>query len=160
MRALCLGGMKESTQQQIQIQETYSFGMIKLIQYLYTKQFDMEDVNGDNIVEVLIVSDKYGCLKLKDQVEEIMISSELTNENVSGLLVISDRHNANKLKKVCCEYIRRHYSQVKKTSQYREIRSEVENILNNTIHEKKKKVKEKENTSTRNDKENKQCCIA
>jgi altronate dehydratase len=61
----------------------------------------MEDVNGDNIVEVLIVSDKYGCSKLKDQVEERMISSELTNENVSGLLVISDRHNANKLKQVC-----------------------------------------------------------
>jgi hypothetical protein len=53
--------MKESTQQQIQIQETYSFGLIKLIEYLYTKQFDMEDVDNDdinNIVEVLIVSDK------------------------------------------------------------------------------------------------------
>jgi hypothetical protein len=46
------------------------------------------------------------------------------------------------------------------TSEYREIRSEVENILDNTIHEKKKKVREKENTSTRNDKENKQCWIA
>jgi altronate dehydratase len=132
MRALCLGGMKESTQQQIQIHETYSFGLIKLIEYLYTKQFDMEDVNSDDInkfVEVLIVSDKYGCSKLKEQVEKIMISSELTNENVSGLLVISDRHNANKLKQACCEYIRRHYSQVIQTSQYREIRSEVENIL-------------------------------
>jgi hypothetical protein len=63
----------------------------------------------------LIVSDKYGCLKLKDQVEKIMISSELTNENVSGLIVISDRHNANKLKQVCCEYIRRHYSQMIET---------------------------------------------
>jgi hypothetical protein len=134
MRALCLGGMKESIQQQIQIQETCLFGLIKLIEYLYTKQFDMEDVDNDdinNIVEVLIVSDKYGCLKLKDQVEEIMISSELTNENVSALFVISDRHNANKLKKVCCEYIRQHYPQVIETSQYREIRSEVENILNN-----------------------------
>jgi altronate dehydratase len=90
----------------------------------------MEDVNDDNIVEVLIVSDKYGCLKLKDQVEKIMISSELTHENVSGLLVISDRHNANKLKQMCCEYIRQHYSQVIQTSQYREICSEVENILN------------------------------
>jgi hypothetical protein len=89
-------------------------------------------VNGDNIVEVLIVSDKYGCLKMKDQVEKIMISSELTNGNVSGLLVISDRHNANKLKQMCYEYIRQHYSQAIQTSQYREIRSEVENILNNT----------------------------
>jgi altronate dehydratase len=142
MRALCLGGMKESTQQQIQIQETCSFGLIKLIQYLYTKQFDMEDVNDDNIVEVLIVSDKYGCSKLKDQVEKIMISSELTHENVSGLLVISDRHNANKLKQVCCEYIRQHYKKVKKTSQYREIRSEVENIFN--------KKNKRNNTCTRN----------
>jgi hypothetical protein len=50
---------------------------------------------------------------------------------VSGLLVISDRHNANKLKQMCCEYIRQHYSQVIETSQYREIQSEVENILNN-----------------------------
>jgi hypothetical protein len=46
------------------------------------------------------------------------------------LLVISDRHNANKLKQVCCEYIRQHYSEVIQTSQYREIRSEVESILN------------------------------
>jgi hypothetical protein len=59
-----------------------------------------------------------------------MISSELTHENMSGLLVISDRHNANKLKQMCCEYIRRHYSQVIQTSEYREIQSEVENILN------------------------------
>jgi altronate dehydratase len=133
MRALCLGGMKEFTQQQIQIQETCSFGLIKLIEYLYTKQFDMEDVDNDDInkfVEVLIVSDKYGCSKLKDQIEKRMISSELTNENVSGLVVISDRYNANKLKQVCCEYIRQHYSQVIETSQYCEICSEVENILN------------------------------
>jgi hypothetical protein len=61
---------------------------------------------------------------------------------VSGLLVISYRHNANKLKQMCCEYIRRHYSQVIQTSQYREIQSKVENILNNTGNEKKK------NTST------------
>jgi hypothetical protein len=43
--------------------------------------------------------------------------------------VISDRHNADKLKQVCCEYIRQHYSQVIQTSQYLEIRSEVENVL-------------------------------
>jgi altronate dehydratase len=133
MRALCLGGMKESTQQQIEIQETCLFGLIKLIEYLYTKQFDMEDVNGDNIVELLIVSDKYGCFKLKDQIERL-ISNGLTNENVSGLLVISDRHNADNLKKACFEYIRQHYSQVIQTSEYREIQSEVENILNNNIH--------------------------
>jgi altronate dehydratase len=107
------------------------------------KQFDMEDVNGDNIVEVLIVSDKYGCLKMKDQVEKRMISSELTHENVSGLLVISDRHNANKLKQMCCEYIRRHYSQVIQTSQYREIQSEVKNILNE-----KKNTSAQSNTTT------------
>jgi altronate dehydratase len=105
----------------------------------------MEDVDDNDdinkFVEVLIVSDKYGCLKLKDQVETL-ISTRLTNENVSGLLVISDRHNSNNLKRVCCAYIRQHYSEVKKTSQYREIRSEVENILNN----------EKKNTCAQNNK--------
>jgi hypothetical protein len=72
-------------------------------------------------------------------VEKIMTSSELTHENVSGLLVISDRYNANKLKQVCCEYIRQHYSQVKKTSQYREIQSEVKNILKSNNNNKKAK---------------------
>jgi hypothetical protein len=80
-----------------------------------------------------------------------MISSELANENMSGLLVISDRHNANKLKKVCCEYIRQHCSQVIQTSQYREIQSEVENILNNNTENNNEKkntfIQNKNNTN-------------
>jgi actin-like ATPase involved in cell morphogenesis len=69
---------------------------------------------------------------------------------VSGLLVISDRHNANKLKKVCCEYIRQHYSQVIETSEYREICSEVENILNSTEEEKKKNTSITRNNNNNN----------
>jgi hypothetical protein len=42
-RALCLGGMRESTQQQIEIHDTSSFGFKKLIQYLYTQQLPIDN---------------------------------------------------------------------------------------------------------------------
>jgi hypothetical protein len=115
---------------QIEIRQTRSIGFKKLIEYLYTKQFNLKDVGGDikNLVDVLTVSDKCGCLKLKYEVQRV-ISMKLTYHTVSGLLVISDRHNALNLREACSVYLRDNYRIVKKTRQYRKLRLQVEKIL-------------------------------
>jgi uncharacterized membrane protein YheB (UPF0754 family) len=61
---------------------------------------------------MLIVSDKFGCDELKEQLENV-IGQHLTIENVSSLFVVSDRYNALKLKKQCYKFIQKNYQKTK-----------------------------------------------
>jgi ABC-type sulfate/molybdate transport systems ATPase subunit len=76
----------------------------------------------------LIVSDKFGCDGLKEQLEN-WIEQHLTIENVSSLFVVSDRCNALKLKKQCHKFIELNYEKVKQISEYQEIVEEVEKMM-------------------------------
>jgi hypothetical protein len=124
--------MRQSTQQQIEIHDTSSFGFNKLIEYLYTQQLpiDKNEIKevDEKVVEMLIVSDKFGCDGLKEQLEN-WIGQHLTIENVSSLFVVSDRCNALKLKKQCHKFIQQNYEEVKQTSEYQEIVEEVEKLM-------------------------------
>jgi hypothetical protein len=134
-RALCLGGMLQSTQQQIEIHDTSSFEFNKLIEYLYTQQlpFDNKKIKevDEKVVEMLIVSDKFGCDELNEQLEN-WIGQHLTIENVSSLFVVLNRYNALKLKKQCHKFIQQNYEKVKQTPEYQEIAEEVENLKRKT----------------------------
>lgn len=124
--------MRESTQQQIEIHDTSSFGFNKLIEYLYTQQLPIDNNEikevDEKVVEMLIVSDKFGCDELKEQLEN-WIRQHLTIENVSSLFVVSDRCNTLKLKKQCHKFIQKNYEKVKQTSEYQEIAEEVEKLM-------------------------------
>jgi hypothetical protein len=78
--------MRESTQQQIEIHDTSSFGFNKLIEYLYTQQLPIDNNAikevDEKVDEMLIVSDKFGCDGLKEQLEN-WIGQHLSIENVS-----------------------------------------------------------------------------
>jgi hypothetical protein len=79
--------MRESTQQQIEIHDTSSFEFNELIEYLYTQQLPIDNKKikevDEKVVEMLIVSDKFGCDELKEQLEN-WIGQHLTIENVSS----------------------------------------------------------------------------
>jgi uncharacterized membrane protein YheB (UPF0754 family) len=115
-----------------------------LIEYLYTQQLPIDNNEikkvDEKVVEMLIVSDKFGCDGLKDQLEN-WIGQHLTIENVSSLFVVSDRCNALKLKKQCHKFIQKNYEKMKKTPEYQEITEEVEKLL-----------KEMKSTQNNNDK--------
>jgi hypothetical protein len=124
--------MRESTQQQIEIHDTSSFGFNKMIEYLYTQQLPIDNNEikevDEKVVEMLIVSDKFGCDELKEQLEK-WIGQHLTIENVSSLFLVSNQHNALKLKKYCRLLIRCYYDKVKQTPEYQELAEEVEKLL-------------------------------
>jgi hypothetical protein len=124
--------MRESTQQQIEIHDTSSFGFNKLIEYLYIQQLPIDNNEikevDEKVVEMLIVSDKFGCDELKEQLES-WIGQHLTIENVSSLFVVSDRCNALKLKKQSHKFIQQNYEKVKQTPEYQELAEEVEKSM-------------------------------
>jgi hypothetical protein len=65
--------MRESTQQQIEIHDTSSFGFNKLIEYLHTQQLPIDNNEitkvDEKVVDMLVVSDKFECDRLKEQPE-------------------------------------------------------------------------------------------
>jgi len=126
-RAMCLGGLRESTQQQIEIHDTPPFAFKKLIQYLYTKQINIEEL-CDNIVEMFIVADKFGCVTLKEHLELVM-TRNITVENVSLLFLMADRCNAPRLKRKSGIFIQENYKKVKRTRKYKENSEQVEQLL-------------------------------
>jgi hypothetical protein len=126
-RALCLGGLRESTQQQIEIHDTSPFLFKKLVEYLYTQRIDIDDV-ADNITEMFIVADKFGCVKLKEHLE-LVIAQNLTIENVSSLFLVAHRHSASTLKQQCHLFIKQNYQKVKRTREYQKFSKELESLL-------------------------------
>jgi hypothetical protein len=118
-----------------------------LIEYLYTQQLpiDTNEIKevDEKVVEMLIVSDKFGCDGLKEQLEN-WIGQHLTIENVSSLFVVSDRYNALKLKKQCHKFIEENNGKVKQTPEYQKIAEQVEKLMKEMkstqiIHDKPKK---------------------
>jgi speckle-type POZ protein len=126
-RALCLGGLRESRQNQIRIRDTPSLAFKTVLEFLYTKEFDEEQL-GESIVEVLITANKFGCDKLKEQLE-LVIATNLTVENVSSLFVVADQHYASELKQHCYTFILQNYNEVIKTNEYQIISGAVEKLL-------------------------------
>jgi plasmid replication initiation protein len=120
--------MRESTQQQIEIHDTSLFGFKILIEYLYTQQIRSEELD-DKIIEVLIVSDKFGCDGLKEQLEHALLQN-LSFKNVCSLFLFSSQYNISTLKQKCYNFLRQNFHRVKQTKNYQKIADEVDKIMN------------------------------
>jgi hypothetical protein len=120
--------MRESTQRQIEIHDTSSFGFNKLIQYLYTQQIRIGEL-GDKIIEVLIVSDKFGCDGLKERLESALLQ-KLTFRNVCSLFLVCNQYNLSSLKQKCYNFLRQNFHRVKQTKNYQKIAEEVDKVMN------------------------------
>jgi hypothetical protein len=131
-RALCLGGLRESTQKRIEIYDTSSIAFKTLLEYLYKKQVDYEQL-GSNIVDVFVAASKFGCVKLKEELE-LVIAANLTVENVSSLLIVADQQAASKLKQQCCNFIHANYNEIIKTDEYKIVSETVNKLLEQRDH--------------------------
>jgi hypothetical protein len=83
---LCFGGFYESAQQQIEIHDTPPFAFKKIIEYLFTQQINIEEL-GDNIIEMFIVADKFGCVVLKECLG-LVTARNLTVKNIPALIIL------------------------------------------------------------------------
>eukprot|EP00029_Vermamoeba_vermiformis_P010522 TRINITY_DN553_c0_g2_i1.p1 TRINITY_DN553_c0_g2~~TRINITY_DN553_c0_g2_i1.p1 ORF type:complete len:701 (-),score=114.21 TRINITY_DN553_c0_g2_i1:768-2870(-) len=97
-------GMKESKQNTMHITE-WSFESFKImLQFLYSDQ--LEDVTGENALEVLQLATTYLIQRLVDKCEEFIVEN-MTLDNVVELYQFAETVNAKQLQRGCQFLVRR-----------------------------------------------------
>eukprot|EP00761_Pharyngomonas_kirbyi_P008549 gb/GECH01008561.1/.p1 GENE.gb/GECH01008561.1/~~gb/GECH01008561.1/.p1 ORF type:complete len:671 (+),score=138.00 gb/GECH01008561.1/:1-2013(+) len=109
-RALFLGGMKESTQSEIEIPSISYSVFLSLLEYMYT---GTTSIKPENLCELYIAADQYLLTSLADYLEQELIK-HVSSENCVSLLFLSERHSAKKLKKQCINNAAQHLETISK----------------------------------------------
>jgi hypothetical protein len=126
MKAMLLGSFMESKKNQVEINEENTDSFMAFLESFYKDQVEK---NVDDLLELLILSDKYLFYELKNYLQ-VLIGDELRIKDACEVLVVSDMCNAPILKKSCLRYISQNPGRVRRTIAYRKLKQEVEKLLN------------------------------
>jgi hypothetical protein len=126
MKAMLLGSFMESKKNQVEINEENTDSFMAFLESFYKDQVEK---NVDDLLELLILSNKYLFYELKNYLQ-VLIGDKLRIKNVCRVLDVSDTHNAPILKKTCLRYISQNPGRVKQTRGYKELKEKVERLLN------------------------------
>jgi ankyrin repeat protein len=109
-RALLTGGLKESRQATIELDDctTEEFGA--LLKFLYSRSVDYAHIS-DYILGLFALADRCDARRLK-AILESLIAFNLDSSNVASLLILADQLAALSLKRSCIDFIRRDPSAV------------------------------------------------
>jgi hypothetical protein len=124
MKAMLLGGFLESQKSQIEINEDHTDSFMVLLESFYKDQVEKDE----NLLELLILSDKYLFFELKRYLQ-VLLDDKLQIKNVCKVLDVSDTYNAPILKKSCLRYISQNLSRVRQTRGYKELKERIEKLL-------------------------------
>ena len=92
----------------------------ELLQALITGAYTGKVSNPDMALKLLPIANKYQFLALK-RICESMILSQLKAENALSYLILADQHKARDLKRRCIEVCISDISNIKKTSEWKEL---------------------------------------
>ncbi|XP_023950510.1 BTB/POZ domain-containing protein 8 [Bicyclus anynana] len=108
-RAMLKENTAESQQSYMKIIDVYKHDLYGMLEYIYTSS--VEDVEGHNFFNLLMLSDRYNLKGLRD-ISEIALSSQLCLDNVIETLVVADLYNAEDLKIAALKFIKCNYSAI------------------------------------------------
>jgi hypothetical protein len=127
-KAMCTGGMAESSQKVIRIQSEVPIEAFKLvIEFLYTYEVPY-DRCSEHIVDMFVLACRFQVLKLKSTLENLLIFN-LSAENVAGLLIVAHTQSSHGLLNECINFIQTHQKEVQMQPEYLAIKSQIEDIL-------------------------------
>ncbi|KAI1712988.1 BTB/POZ domain-containing protein [Ditylenchus destructor] len=93
--------LEESKNGIVEIEDFSADSVNAMLEYMYTGGVQYKVmVNGNLVMELLALADKYAIFPLKDQCEDFMVS-RLTTENFLQAAIFGNRFSAAKLKKAC-----------------------------------------------------------
>lgn len=96
------GGLKESHEQKVEIQDVSYSAFKAMLEYIYTNR---PTITPDNVVELLICGDKYLLPKLADMCEDVLYRM-VTVDNAKTLLQVAKLHQRKKLLSRCEEVLK------------------------------------------------------
>ncbi|XP_076252355.1 uncharacterized protein LOC143191312 isoform X3 [Rhynchophorus ferrugineus] len=106
-RRALLSGMKEAINKKIEIHDTNPTIFKLFLEYLYGGNLQKKDLSMEQLLELLLLSDRYEMDTLKNTCEYFLKSS-IETDTALYLLGVADQYNANILKRRCIRYIADH----------------------------------------------------
>lgn len=124
-KAMFLGGMRESTENSIEIRDWSYTSYYHLMEFLYTGNISNFTPSGAS--ELLGLSDAYTLKYLKKLCQNCLIHAVCV-ENVCDILILANRHSANELKRFCLSFMTKHFPEVNTTQGFEHL-EQVPNLL-------------------------------
>ncbi|CAG9817046.1 unnamed protein product [Phaedon cochleariae] len=107
-RRALLSGMREAIDRKIVVHDTSPHLFKILLEYLYSGRLDRNTLSTEQLVELLLLGDRYEMDSLKQTCEYMLVRS-IDSEVVLYLLSVADQYNARILKSRCLSFISRHH---------------------------------------------------
>jgi hypothetical protein len=146
-RALLLGGMKESHEQDVRFPDTSYDVLSLLIQFLYT---DNVDLNGDIVVSLFMAADKYQLTRLRALCENFILQN-ISLDNVCTIFHTAHQLSALKLREFCFNWIINNFGDLLLSDSLTRLPVELQNEINHSaslMHFNPKKRKFAQSTAT------------
>lgn len=125
-RAMLTGSMIEAGQPVIYIEEVSYDIFLKVLEYLYT---DNVDVQFEDAMELFVAADLFDVPRLKAICEKTMLE-KICIENAASIFHAADAHSALVLREKSLHYIVQHFEPISKTFDFEEMaRSNVELVV-------------------------------
>ncbi|XP_063993125.1 BTB/POZ domain-containing protein 9 [Diachasmimorpha longicaudata] len=110
-RALLFGGLKESTQEEIELKGTTLPAFKELLKYIYTGHLSLTNEREETILDILGLAHQYGFLELEMAISDYL--KEILNiKNVCLIFDATRLYQLDRLTKVCHEYMDKHALEV------------------------------------------------
>ncbi|XP_014603530.1 PREDICTED: BTB/POZ domain-containing protein 9 isoform X1 [Polistes canadensis] len=106
-RALLFGGLKESSQEEIELKGASLAAFKKLFKYIYTGRMSLANQREEVIVDILSLAHQYGFLELESAISDYL-KEILSVKNFCLIFDASRLYQLEFLTKVCYEYVNKH----------------------------------------------------
>jgi len=108
----------ESGQKIIDIKEVDKDTFLPLLKFIYTSEYD---IYYDKIVLILIAASRFLLDEMKQRIE-LTLEGDISKDNVLELLMFADSADTPKLKKSCVSFVVENLDEMKKCSNYNDLR--------------------------------------
>ncbi|KIH44504.1 BTB/POZ domain protein, partial [Ancylostoma duodenale] len=110
-RAMLYGGLKESDEGEIVLEETNVFAFRILLKYIYTAKLTLLEYKEEQVMDILGLAHKYGFVKLQNAVADYM-KAILNNKNLCTIFNISQLYCLDDLTEYCLVFADQNASEV------------------------------------------------
>jgi hypothetical protein len=129
LSSMLTGGLLESTQRVVEMKEIDPSVFAQMIEFCYSD--DVEDLNGETILELLMAARLYGLDRLLGIVESV-VGYSLDLNNVTSILMTASMYQLQKLARACKFFVLSNWEAVAKSEGWQECSPAVRDKLTKT----------------------------
>uniref|UniRef100_A0AC34R9G0 BTB domain-containing protein n=2 Tax=Panagrolaimus sp. JU765 TaxID=591449 RepID=A0AC34R9G0_9BILA len=112
-KAMFFGGMRESREKSVELQETpvQAFRLLLLLKYIYTGTLQLQAIKIDLVFDILGLVHKYGFIELEQTVSDYL-QTICNAENVCLIFSVSQLYSMKSLASFCLDYVDNYAAEV------------------------------------------------